>query len=117
MSSIADYCVRWAERNESRRGFLALCGKSVLALGAAVYGFASIPLRVDAVCCTSANPVCDSIPPHTAACPTTYPGGCPTGCTDLGRTTCCDAGSEHICSECLCSVGYCHCEVDSLVPC
>jgi hypothetical protein len=122
MERLAQAAVNWVERRQSRRGFLAGCGKVALAVGAAVAGFGSVATRASAACCATGFNDCSTYAPLVGTCPTTGSGGCPNGCTRVGNQThCCDTGGSntvHVCTVCSCGgVITCSCEDDTLVPC
>ena len=110
MTELAEKAVTMVERRLSRRGFLATCGKLTLGLGMAVLGVAGTSRSVMAACCPP--PTCDT---HTHPCP---PSGCPSICTRLDSSQCCDASNYwHICWKCLCSGITCYCEEPTVDPC
>jgi hypothetical protein len=105
----ADFMVE----RRSRRGFLALCGKVALALGAAMTGVSLTGLTARAACC--AGPPCEGCPTPPAICP---PGYTPVG----GPYFCCDGGTStwHSCQLCRSSTlnpPDCYCENDTGRPC
>jgi hypothetical protein len=57
-----------------------------------------------------ARAACCSGTPCTGNCNT---GPCPSGCSYVSDTTCCEAGNLHICVTCDCMGGICVCETDS----
>ncbi len=99
----ADFMVE----RRSRRGFLALCGKLTLALGAAMTGVSLTGLTARAACC--ASPACTGCGNPPAVCPFGY--------APTGTTFCCDAGSStcHSCVTCYNAAANpptCFCEQD-----
>lgn len=111
---LAEHLVSWAEKKQSRRGFLAWAGKMGLALGAASAGITLLPRVARAACCTGST--CDSL---GFTCVTT--SVCPSGCSGNGNPTlCCDTGTStcHYCNQCTCNFQACYCETTtSLTPC
>ncbi len=108
MKQLAEWCTDKVQTNQSRRGFLATCGKAVLFLGGTMLGFDRTPSTAHAGCCVgSACLGCSPSPSAT---------GCPSGCTVLGSNGCCDTGGTgtlHICYLCSCPGGVnCNCEYD-----
>ena len=102
---------KWAERRESRRGFLAMCGKVMLALGAAMAGTSLTAITAWGACCTN----------NCGSCPNP-PAVCPQGCLPSGNFHyCCDSTGTntcHICTECDCGLaGLCFCETDNTTSC
>lgn len=102
---LAENLVSWAEKKQSRRGFLAWAGKMGLALGAASAGITLVPRKAWAACCTGT--VCDSI---GFTCVST--SACPSGCNGNGTTLCCDTQTNvcHYCNSCSCNHTACYCE-------
>ena len=112
MSKLARKATEWAEHRQSRRGFLATCGKVTLALGLAIAGLSGMKRTAFAACCPSPN--CNTS--HSYPCP---PGpGCPAGCQQGFPTQCCDAsGFWHNCWPCTCGGVDCYCEEITPDPC
>ena len=82
--------VEWMASRQSRRGFLAMCGKASLALGLAMAGASRFALTAQAACC--AGTTCTACPGLPAAGCTSVASGCPgiPGCFQTGVTTCCE---------------------------
>ena len=121
MSDLTEKELSWLEKRQSRRGFVALCGKVVTALGLAMAGAHGMPRRVFAGLCCTGTPKCGTGPfgPCTGGGAT-----CPVGCTGGATHVCCDQGyvgatnTVHQCLECSCGgLGTCWCEFDTGVPC
>ena len=104
----------WMGERQSRRGFLARCGKLSLALGLglAMAGVSRSVLTVGAVCCSG--------PPPCSGCAAPQ---CPGGCLVTSSNQCCDSATNtfHDCYTCVCSgvsqPNPCLCDVDSGIPC
>jgi hypothetical protein len=114
MSEVTRKLIDRTGRNMSRRGFMALAGKVVAALGVGMAGAGWWNVREAwaGMCCTGL-PFCVNCPPT---------GGCPAPtCTAVGSpTVCCDTGyigatdTIHQCQVCDCQgVGNCLCEYDT----
>ena len=67
---LAEKAVAFVQRQQSRRGFLATCGKAAAALGLGMVGAHVAPRRTYAQYCCSGLP-CPDCPP-TPGCPPTY---------------------------------------------
>jgi hypothetical protein len=116
---MAEKIVGWMGERQSRRGFLAWCGKLSLALGLAMAGADRLVLTARAACCAGT--------PCGAGCPFVGPqycgyttAGCPLGCTYIGVSgPCCDTGTGtcHFCYNCNCFTGACVCECDTTISC
>ena len=110
MKQVAQVLIDWTAKGQSRRGFLATCGKLTLGLGAAMMGLSATPQLVAAAnCCTgtSCGAGCPT-PPNPA-------GPCPSGCMLTGSSQCCDRGGTdtfHVCAQCNCG-SPCVCEYDT----
>ena len=111
MSKLARKATEWAEHNQSRRGFLATCGKVTLGLGLAMAGLSRVTRTAHAQCCPA--PICNA---HTYPCP---PTGCPVGCGYVAWTTCCDTGTGfwHKCHQCDCGGATCYYEEPTGIRC
>jgi len=58
MKQVAQALVDWTAKGQSRRGFLATCGKLTLGLGAVMMGLTAAPQLVAAACCTGTACLC-----------------------------------------------------------
>jgi hypothetical protein len=109
MSDLAEKLVESIQREQSRRGFLAMCGKAMLLLGGAMAGIRLEPRPAYAGCCV--GPTCDSVgygcPAGPGCPPPCGPGGVPNLCCDRGGT-----GTTHQCWQCTCGGALCVCEYD-----
>lgn len=113
-----DAITGWMQKRQSRRGFLAMCGKASLALGLAMAGASKLALVAYAQCCAvPACANCPSIPPNLCGSTT---NGCPAGCSQAGGPVlCCDTTGTntcHGCYPCVCD-GPCTCECDTQLDC
>lgn len=115
MTELARWATETVQKRQSRRGFLATCGKVALGRGAAMMGAGYRTGRVSAAPCCTGYPVCGSIP-GTPACGAT--AGCPAGCPGGAPHLCCDTvtHSTHSCYVCNCLPGTCLCEYDIMIP-
>lgn len=108
MSEIGHWVGATTQKHLSRRGFLAACGKVTLGLGMAMGAGALAPRPAHALCCAGT--------PCPGCSPTPSGNGCPSGCSAVGQTNCCDTGgtgTKHVCYLCFCGgPGNCHCEYD-----
>jgi hypothetical protein len=118
MSGFAKHVVEWSAKRQSRRGFMATCGKVVLGLGLAMVGVRGETKRAWAASCCP-GPSCTGT--WTWPCPNTPPPYCPNGCYPIGAPTqCCDTstGRLHDCYTCHCGTSYtCQCEFVTNDPC
>jgi hypothetical protein len=90
----------------SRRTFLAGMGKITLGVGVLLAGLSWVR-TAEAVCCiTPATPLCAGCPPD----PRNQAQPCPTGCTWLGNSTCCENNNVKTCDSCFCGLAGCVCE-------
>jgi hypothetical protein len=116
---MAQKAIGFFERHQSRRGFLATCGKVALGTGMALAGVHLAPRRAFAgTCCpgtpcgTGGFPPC----PPTPGCPTPMCfGGVPAICCDTGYVGA--TGTLHQCYTCTCGGPQCICEYDTGTPC
>ena len=117
MKTFAETTIGFVQRGQSWRGFMAMCGRAVVALGFAMLGESMRPREAYAACCP--GPDCSST--WTWPCPGPATPGCPTGCYPVGLPAqCCDAhtGKLDDCYTCLCGGWFtCQCEYATGTPC
>ena len=116
MKTFAETTIGFVQRRQSRRGFMAMCGRAVAVLGFAMLGETMRPRKAYAACCP--GPDCNST--WTWPCPA--PGGaahCPSGCSESGPPArCCDvSGLWDLCYQCNCQGFYCTCEYPTTDRC
>lgn len=119
---MVDKITNWIGERQSRRGFLARCGKMSLALGMAMAGADRMALTAHAQCCLGL--LCDSIgsncPPLTPVQCGPIANGCPAGCMNGGApSACCDVATNicNFCYNCNCGGIACECECATNVVC
>jgi hypothetical protein len=112
---IVERIVNRMQRRQSRRGFLATCGKVSLAIGAALAGVHLTPRRTYADPCCGGNP-CGNCPPTPGCPPGTSVQGVPYVCCDTGHVG--STNTVHQCWVCTGGPGGpCECEYDTGTPC
>ncbi len=114
-----DAMTNWMQRRQSRRGFLAICGKATVALGLAMAGADRFVLTAHAACCPNVPCTgCNFGGGFTCGAP--IDGVCPAFCNPAsGPVLCCDVGTNtcHACYTCKCLGAPCSCECDTGLEC
>lgn len=108
---LAEKAVAFVQRRQSRRRFLATCGKVAIALGLALARAHVAPRRAYAGACCN-GPPCMGCPPTPGCPPTTTVYGVPYVCCDTGYAGATD--TLHQCWVCDTGItGLCECEYDT----